>query len=265
MPLASEALRGEGAILINELNERFTDELQARDIVTRAIWQQLTEGHRVFLDATAALGKKFAARFPTIYAICATAGIDPSFSPIPVRPAAHYHMGGVLTDARGRTDVRGLWACGEVACTGLHGANRLASNSLLEAASFGRRVAEDLASSMHGDPFIGVESGRSTSGIKALEENLVHDVDDATRRGELAIRPLLSDHVGVVRSRRGLQRTIDFLSPMANQSDKALVGLLVARAALRREESRGAHFRTDFLETQIAAQRFTTCLEDLEM
>ncbi|RUV99408.1 FAD-binding protein, partial [Mesorhizobium sp. M1A.F.Ca.IN.022.05.2.1] len=138
MPLVSEAVRGEGAMLINERGERFLadtpgGELAPRDVVARAVWQQLTAGHRVFLDARQCLGPKFGKRFPAITRLCRQAGIDPANAPIPVRPAAHYHMGGVAVDAAGRSSLEGLWACGEVACTGLHGANRLASNSLTEA------------------------------------------------------------------------------------------------------------------------------------
>ncbi|MBV8060184.1 MAG: L-aspartate oxidase, partial [Alphaproteobacteria bacterium] len=136
MPLASEALRGEGCTLINEAGERFMasyaqGELEPRDIVARAIWQQRQAGHKTYLDARQALGSRFAQRFPAIYALCQAAGIDPVAQPIPVATAAHYHMGGVRADTDGRTSIAGLWACGEVACTGLHGANRLASNSLL--------------------------------------------------------------------------------------------------------------------------------------
>ena len=142
MPLASEALRGEGAVLIDENGDRFMQgigraELEPRDVVARVLHAHMNKGHRVFLDARAAIGENFAARFPGIHAACIAAGIDPARAPIPVRPAAHYHMGGVAVDARGRSSIEGLWACGEVASTGLHGANRLASNSLLEAAFFG--------------------------------------------------------------------------------------------------------------------------------
>ncbi|MDE3174571.1 MAG: L-aspartate oxidase, partial [Pseudomonadota bacterium] len=127
MPLISEAVRGEGAILIDETGRRFLAdqpgaELAARDVVARAIWRHIGEGHRVFLDARAALGRHFAQRFPAIAAACRAAGVDPATMPIPVRPAAHYHMGGVAVDANGRSTVDGLWACGEAACTGLHGA-----------------------------------------------------------------------------------------------------------------------------------------------
>ncbi len=142
MPLISEALRGEGAFLVNEKDETFVDELAPRDIVSRAIWAQIENGHRCYLDARPITN--FAARFPTVMDICTQSGIDPATQKIPIRPTAHYHMGGIATDKNGRTNVRGLWACGECACTGLHGANRLASNSLLEAAVMGARVGEAL-------------------------------------------------------------------------------------------------------------------------
>src|SRR4029078_7064316 len=123
---------------IDESGARFmTDqpgaELAARDIVARAVWRHRAEGHRVLLDARTHPGKEFSARYPVISAFCKMAGIDPAVDPIPVRPAVHYHMGGIAVDAEGRSTVGGLWACGEVARTGLHGANRLASNSLMEA------------------------------------------------------------------------------------------------------------------------------------
>jgi L-aspartate oxidase len=248
MPLASEALRGEGAVLITEKKERFTNELQARDVVTRAIWSQMSKGHRVFLDARKALGGSFAQRFPTIHAICVSAGIDPTTAPIPVRPAAHYHMGGVLVDARGRTDVEGLWCCGEAACTGLHGANRLASNSLLEAASFGRRVAQDLAGAVHREPKSAVAKTASP----------LHE----TKAAE--IRAIMSDDVGVIRSGLTLQHAIETLVPLAKTSNMALAGLMVAHCALMRKESRGAHYRTEFPQTNPEAKRTAFRLSDLE-
>jgi len=150
-PLASEALRGDGATLIDAHGRRFMAdehpdaELAPRDIVARAIHRRVSKGEAVYLDARAALGARFAEHFPTIAAYCAEAGIDPATQPIPVRPAQHYHMGGVRTDAAGRSSLPGLWVCGEAARTGLHGANRLASNSLLEALAFGARIGADIA------------------------------------------------------------------------------------------------------------------------
>src|ERR1700754_1843309 len=149
-PLATEALRGEGATLINDRGERFMQarhplaELAPRDIVARGVFAEIAAGHGVFLDAREALGTLFAEKFPTVYASCVAAGIDPATQPIPVAPAAHYHMGGIAVDAHGRTSLKGLWAGGEVSSTGAHGANRLASNSLLEAVVYAARIAEDI-------------------------------------------------------------------------------------------------------------------------
>src|SRR5437879_842026 len=147
-PLATEALRGEGATLINDKGERFMlarhplAELAPRDIVARGVFAEIEAGRGAFLDAREALGAHFAEKFPTVYASCMAAGIDPAKQPIPVAPAAHYHMGGISVDARGRTSLKGLWAGGEVSSTGAHGANRLASNSLLEAVVYAARIAE---------------------------------------------------------------------------------------------------------------------------
>jgi L-aspartate oxidase len=149
LPLISEAVRGEGAQLVNDRGERFMAdvpgrELAPRDVVARAIGSEIAQGRKVYLDARAAPGARFATRFPGIDALCKQHGIDPSRDLIPVRPATHYHMGGIRTDADGRSSLPGLWAVGEAACTGLHGANRLASNSLLEAAAMGLRAARAL-------------------------------------------------------------------------------------------------------------------------
>src|SRR3982075_1089905 len=152
-PLATEALRGEGATLIDDKGERFMlachplAELAPRDIVARGVFAQIAAGHGVLLDATRALGAHFAEKFPTVYASCMSAGIDPAKQLIPVAPAAHYHMGGIAVDAHGRTSLRGLWAGGEVSSTGAHGAIRLASNSLLEAVVYAARIAEDIGGS----------------------------------------------------------------------------------------------------------------------
>jgi L-aspartate oxidase len=240
MPLASEAIRGDGAVLIDETGTRFMTgyaraELEPRDVVSRAVWQRLGEGHRVFLDTRAAFGADLPRRFPGITEACRRAGIDPVAEAIPIRPATHYHMGGIVVDARGRTTVPGLWACGEAAATGLHGANRLASNSMLEAAVTGTEVARDLA----GQAF-------RRQGI-AVRPRAVPAPDPA---GLGAVRTAMSAHVGVLRDRAGLEQALAVLLPLALGSgaaqSPAIAGLMIAAAALQREESRGGHARTDF-------------------
>ncbi len=230
LPLVSEAVRGEGAILVDETGARFTEELAPRDVVSRAVWHHLLAGHRVFLDARTVLGSRFAVRFPGIDAACRARGIDPATMPIPVRPAAHYHMGGVLVDADGRSTVPGLYACGEVACTGLHGANRLASNSLLEAAAGAIAVARAIAAAP----------------VPVPASRLLPDAVTASRSDTLAtVRQAMSRSAGVLRDAAGLEAAIATLLPLAPADDAALVGLMVCVAAHDRTESRGGHFRTD--------------------
>ncbi|MBV8613171.1 MAG: L-aspartate oxidase [Acetobacteraceae bacterium] len=244
--LVSEAVRGEGAVLIDESGQRFREdvpgaELAPRDVVARAVWRHVTEGHRVFLDARQALGSGFAGRFPGITALCHAAGVDPATQPIPVRPAAHYHMGGIAVDATGRSTVDGLWACGEAACTGMHGANRLASNSLLEAVVCAGWVADDVA----GTPPQRARRSRTVTPPQAADP--------------AAVRPILSRAAGVLRSRDDLAGAAAALLPLAlsndSAADPALVGLMIAVAALRRRESRGAHCRTDFPDRDEAQAR----------
>jgi len=238
MPLASEALRGDGAILIDEIGRRFLAdvpraELAPRDVVARAVWAELEAGHRVFLDGTKTIGARFPTRFPAITAVCRAAGIDPAILPIPIRPAAHYHMGGIATDARGRTGLDGLWAAGECASTGLHGANRLASNSLLEAVVMGQAAARDMA---------GAVTARSNPSAPV-------SAPPADAEGLSDIRRLLSAHVGVLRDADGLGRAIRGLAAIVERQTAAaapaLVALMMAVAALDRTESRGSHTRTD--------------------
>lgn len=253
LKLISEAVRGEGAILVDETGDRFMagapgGELASRDIVARAVWRHIAAGHRVFLDARGVKGLDFARRFPAITALCRDAGIDPVTQPIPVRPAAHYHMGGILVDRTGRTSVDGLWACGEAACTGLHGANRLASNSLLEAAVCGGWVAQNIAATA------------SIRRRRPMSPDGVTDGDPAL------VRPILSRAAGVLRDGEGLRAAARALYPLAISqqaaSDPAIVGLMIVIAALRRQESRGAHARTDFPTHASLAQRSTLRLDD---
>ncbi|MBX5186572.1 L-aspartate oxidase [Rhizobium sp. NZLR5] len=237
LALVSEAVRGEGAVLVNERGDRFMvrisgAELAPRDVVARAISAEIARGGKVFLDARDALGSRFAARFPVISTLCGEAGIDPAKDLIPVRPAVHYHMGGVATDANGRSSVSGLWVAGEAASTGLHGANRLASNSLLEAAVMGMRAARDIS----GLP------ARGTSTVLAEELPVPADAS--------LVRPIVSRHLGVLRNAGAVEGAIAALLPLAEgdgpAADPGTVALLIAVFASLRMESRGAHARTDF-------------------
>lgn len=251
MPLISEAVRGEGAIIVDETGRRFLDgvrraELAPRDIVARAVWRHLANGHRVFLDVREKPGATFAQHFPTIASACSKAGIDPVRDLIPIRPAQHYHMGGVAVDLAGCTSIPGLWACGEVASTGLHGANRLASNSLTEAVVCARWVAESVAGSSDGGG-----KPAMASGLPAPDPR--------------PVRPLLSHALGVTRDGAGLKGAARALFPLAKHhdaaSDPAAVGLMITIAALLRRESRGAHFRTDFPHHAAAARRSQITLD----
>jgi L-aspartate oxidase len=242
MPLVSEAVRGEGAVLVDAEGRRFMDstpggDLAPRDIVARAVFAQWSKGGSAALDVRHFAPGGFAARFPNIHRVLTEFGIDPETMPIPVRPAAHYHMGGVKAGVTGRTSIEGLWAAGEVACTGLHGANRLASNSLLEAAVCGRLAAEE----------IGGITFRSTAPVQAEGPALRADGTAIFA----ALREVMNRDVGVVRDGHGLTRAIETLGNLRRQAagtvaeDAVAIASLIADAALRRTESRGAHFRSD--------------------
>ncbi len=262
-PLATEALRGEGATLIDETGRRFmlavhpSAELAPRDVVARAMHREIARGKRVFLDCRAAVGAAFPAHFPTVYAACAEAGIDPVRQPIPVAPAAHYHMGGIASDRRGRTSLEGLWAVGECASTGLHGANRLASNSLLEALVFGVRVAQDIQAHVT-QGIVGPGNPPAPARFLApppprmLREAMTRDVG------------LERDHAGLTRALAtiaAVERTAGGEPSLLNMTACAK---LVAAAALARPESRGGHFRSDYPQTDEHGMRTTMTLADAE-
>lgn len=259
-PLATEALRGDGATLINSAGHRFmTDihpdaELAPRDIVARGIFAEVKAGRGAFLDCRTAIGKHFPDMFPTVYGYCLSAGIDPVTQPIPVVPAVHYHMGGVLTDADGRTSLDGLWAAGEVTSTGVHGANRLASNSLLEAVVFAGRIAENIQGLL---PMPKLEDW---SGSVGESDDLV-TVEDSPELKRL--RAVMSEHVGVIRDREGLRTAIREIVALERKnarvrfSNIATTAKMIAVGAYLREESRGGHYRSDFTATEAAWQHRT--------
>jgi L-aspartate oxidase len=281
--LLSEAMRGEGGVLRNAGGKCFMPryhaqaELAPRDIVSRAIVAEMdrTATRTVFLDMTALAPHYVRSRFPKIYETCLSFGLDVTREPAPVSPAAHYLMGGVRTDLAGRTTLGGLYAAGEVACTGVHGANRLASNSLLEGLVFGARAGRAAAADHADDaPVAGRavvddeetrDAGRRTGGgdEAAVEER--RRADESVGEIALAVRKrvrrLMWERVGILRSRQSLRRALAEFEQIAAARLGApsrnflTVATLVARAALWREESRGAHHRVDFPERDDARWR----------
>ncbi|MGY4234920.1 L-aspartate oxidase [Bradyrhizobium sp. USDA 4449] len=260
-PLATEALRGEGATLINGNGERFMAaqhplaELAPRDIVARGVFAEIAAGRGAFLDARQALGAHFAEKFPTVHASCIAAGIDPAIEAIPIAPAVHYHMGGIAVDAHGRSSIAGLWVGGEVASTGAHGANRLASNSLLEAVVYAARIADDIA-------------GHTIPSPSRLPEAPVTPRGGAPDAAAVKrLRNMMSANVGVIRDGDGLAEAVRSFATLERAAasiavrNMATAALLVAAAAWSRRESRGAHFRSDHAaEIPALAQRTMTTL-----
>jgi len=262
--LVSEAMRGEGGILRNVEGHRFIldyttrGELAPRDVVARSIVEEMRKSHseRVFLDVTHLPPYQVTTRFPNIYQFCLEHGLDITRGLIPVAPAAHYMMGGVRTNAWGETNIKGLYAAGEVACTGVHGANRLASNSMLEVVVFSKRIVE--------------RTSQGTTGPARTELTGIEEIYRMTTRGPTlcvapvslsALQTLMWEKVGIVRSEETLQEAADVLSiwqqgiglpsdrPSYELSNLTLVARLITEAALIRKESRGAHFRSDFPDT----------------
>jgi L-aspartate oxidase len=268
--LISEAVRGEGAILQNARGERFMEDvhplkdLAPRDIVARAIDRELKRSGDacVYLDISFKPRSFLKERFPTIYEHCLTCGIDMAKEPIPVVPAAHYLCGGIITDLTGRTSLKRLFAAGEAACTGVHGANRLASNSLLEALVFGMRAAEAAKAFVaeKGDSIrIPVFPGWNKEGTFHLEEWVLiqHNIDE--------IRRLMWDYVGIVRTNLRIKRALSRMTFLEGEIldyyrrstvSSGLVGLrnlstiamLIINGAIERKESRGLHYNTDYPE-----------------
>lgn len=260
-PLATEALRGEGAVLVDDAGRRFMREfhpdaeLAPRDIVARAIFRQIQSGKRVFLDTREALGSRLRTDFPTVYGYCRDAGLDPEKEPIPVAPAAHYHMGGVDVDAQGRSSLEGLWVCGEASSTGLHGANRLASNGLLEAVVFAARVAQDVGG--------GEAEAPSPLDLSRMPYSWTEEERLRKAFAVQELRQIMTDLVGVERDSLRLRdalRRISWLEREAQGVSRSFLNMtsaatLVAAAALRRRESRGGHFRIDHPDPDPALAR----------
>ncbi len=262
--LISEAVRGEGALLRNVERYRFMpgyhklNELAPRDVVSRCIFEEMkkTNSSHVYLDVAFKDAEYLENRFPNIYKTCLGYGIDITKDYIPVSPAEHYCMGGIRTDVFGRTNIEGFYACGEAACTGIHGANRLASNSLLEGLVFGRIIGSETMKILKD------ESKRNIKiDMEYRPQRVKKELDRDKIRSE--VQSVMTEHVGIIRSEKGLNYAKDIidgfyeqLKDMKNESIKdyelqniVLLSKLVVESALERKESRGAHYRSDYGKT----------------
>ena len=246
--LITEAIRGAGAYLLDEAKNRFMlgvhpmAELAPRDVVARAVHSERDAGRGAWLDCRASVGAAFPERFPAVFSACMSAGIDPRIQPIPVAPAAHYHMGGVVTDRWGATTLAGLSACGECASTGANGANRLASNSLLESMVFGARIAERLRDAPQTPLRVGYAQAPPQLDVATLG----------------ALRERMSRDCGVVRDGTGLTGLVDWITATdrsAGGPSALTAARLIATAALQRRESRGGHWRNDHPATDPVGRR----------
>ncbi|MFY0636937.1 L-aspartate oxidase [Maricaulis maris] len=284
-PLCTEALRGDGATLIDQTGHRFMKaihddaELAPRDVVARAVHRQNASGKGAFLDCREAVGAAFPDRFPAVFAACQEAGIDPRIDPIPVAPTAHYHMGGVATDIDGRTSVPGLFAIGECAATGLHGANRLASNSLAEGLVSAARFAHVLGSS----PLMGEGDREAVEWVTGGQRQNAARVTPSGPSGHLPhqgegpapslpllaltrLRQAMSRYCGVERSAAGLTELAGLINDLRAEhgdADALVAARFIVTGALNRCESRGGHFRTDCPLTLTEARHTELRLDDL--
>ena len=254
LPLLSEAIRGQGATLVDGrgkpvMGDHSRGDLAGRDVVTRALWQRISDDIAVFLDATCI--DDAARRFPAAFKACQREGLDPERDRLPITPAAHYHMGGVATDRRGATSLTGLWAVGEVASTGAHGANRLASNSLLEALVFGARAARAISISPRILHYLPLER------VVHLRNSWTHGLSIAGDPSPVyqTVGRLMWQNIGIERTHRGLIEALNHLNELIVAFDRhdptrlaVETARIIAHAAWRRTESRGAHYRVDFPE-----------------
>lgn len=265
-PLLSEALRGHGAKIRNEKGERFVNELKPRDVVSKAIAKEISKQEKqyVFLDATEI--EDFEIRFPTIYSSLSEVGLDPAKDWLPVAPAAHYFCGGILTDLDGATSIANLWAVGETACSGVHGANRLASNSLLEGMVLGARCAEAVLKGKTKYEFTGTMRALSPD-KDAIPGEILGIKYETVASGKLEpkysrekLQETMTSNVGILRVREKLEsadKELDsiFLETSASNSREFLefrnlyvIAKALTKSATKREETRGAHVREDFPE-----------------